>query len=86
LGKSYARIDDEPADVMHWVVTFKCIAGNVINSFNNEGFAKFARKLREEIELVIENGRVRFSIREAAINAATFRSRLVEYICCRSQP
>src|SRR4030095_13777216 len=81
LGNSYCRIDYQAADVMHWVIPFKCIAGHVINSFSNERFAKFARKAREEIELLVENGRVCGCICEAAINAAAFRSHLIKDSC-----
>ena len=71
---------------MHWVVTFKSIAGNVINSLNKERAAKFPGKSDEKVELVIENGCVAGSISEWSINAATFRTRLVEHLCGRSKP
>src|SRR2546423_13196953 len=77
-GNSYCCIDCQAADVMHWVVTFKCIAGDVINALSSERFAKLPRKSDEEIKLVIENGRVRLSVSEATINAAAFRASLVK--------
>jgi hypothetical protein len=82
LGCTCSRIDNEPAGVMHGVITFQGIAGNVINTLNNERFAKFARKVGEKIVLMIENGLVRSRIHQAAINAATFRSHLVKNSCC----
>ncbi len=86
FGDSYCRIDYQAADVMHWVVAFKCIAGNVIDALSSERFAKFPCKSDEEIKLVIENRCVCCSIREASINSAAFRPSLVEYFCSRGEP
>jgi len=52
---NHSCINHQATDVMHWVVTFKSIASNVINSLSNERSAKFPGQSDEKIELVIEN-------------------------------
>ena len=79
--ESDRRVNYQAADIMHWVVAFKCIAGNVINARSNERFAKFPRESNEEIEIMIEDGCICGNIREASINGATFRASLIKYLC-----
>ena len=81
LRHGHSCIDYQATDVMHWVVTFKCIPGNVINSLSNKGSGKFPGELDEEIKLVTENCCVPRGIREATINAATLRASLVKDLC-----
>jgi hypothetical protein len=81
VGHLYSCIDDEATNVVCRVVAFDRVACNVLNPLGGEHLSEFFGKTDEQIEVMVEDGRVHLKVRETSVNAAGFCAHLGQNRC-----